>query len=50
MKYIVIMDSDYGQFAIKVNAKLADGWIPQGGVSVRTNENGASVYYQALTK
>ena len=49
MTYAVIMDSDYADFASKVEARLDDGWVLQGGIAVRTNEEGNAVYYQALT-
>jgi hypothetical protein len=54
MNYRVVMSSEYGDFVEKVNAALADGWTPQGGVNVRTKEVvpdlQRAVYYQALTK
>jgi hypothetical protein len=49
MTYAVIMEPDYADFASKVEARLDAGWVLQGGVSVRTNEDGDAVYYQAVT-
>ena len=49
MTYAVIMDSDYADFASKVEARLDAGWVLQGGIAVRTNEEGDAVYYQAMT-
>jgi hypothetical protein len=49
MTYAVIMEPDYADFASKVEARLDGGWVLQGGVSVRTNEDGDAVYYQAMT-
>ncbi len=43
------MDSEYKDFVDKVTAKINDGWVLQGGVSVRTNEEGYPVFYQAIT-
>jgi hypothetical protein len=49
-KYRVAQSSDYKKFVDDVNEALANGWLLQGGVSVRTNKDGYPVYYQALTK
>jgi hypothetical protein len=44
------MDSDYGDFANKVEKLLGAGWKLQGGIAVRTNDEGYATFYQALTK
>jgi hypothetical protein len=50
INYVVVMDSDYGDFANKVEKLLGAGWKLQGGIAVRTNDEGYATFYQALTK
>lgn len=48
--YKIAMASEYGDFIAEVEESLNEGWVCQGGVCVRTKEEGGWVYYQALTK
>jgi hypothetical protein len=50
MTYRLVMSSDYKDFAEKVNSALVGGWTLQGGIAVQKNEDGDTVYYQAIVK
>lgn len=48
MKYTVVRASELELFLIRVNEKIAQGWILQGGVSIAQNVMHEIIYAQAF--
>ena len=52
MKYCVLECNSLSELEDKVNSFIADGWQPQGGISVREDliYTTTTYYYQAMIK
>ena len=50
MLYVVVEAQGASELQQKVQALLAQGWEPQGGVSVATHSAGAWWYFQAVVR
>lgn len=51
MEYQIIRSMDDEKLARKVNAAIAEGWVPQGGVAIGCMGPSGDIYYlQAMIK
>lgn len=52
--YRIVSGDDRADFVKRVNAMMAEGWTPQGGIAVRDttddDEDAARWFYQAMTR
>ncbi len=49
MEYIIVWGFKENDFMNKVNTKISEGWLLQGGVSVTQGEN-ITIWTQAMIK
>ena len=50
MQYIILQDPRSETLAYEVSAKLAEGWVCVGGVSVAVAPGGYNLFAQAMVK
>ena len=50
MEYKIIEDTSKIRFEESVNKYIKSGWIPVGGVAIKTSEYGNVYYCQAMIK
>lgn len=50
MEYRIVAEEQFHLVAERVNALIAEGWTPLGGVSVSFNRDGSAVVCQAMTR
>ena len=50
MKYIVVQESSADKMAREVNDMIAEGYVPQGGMSLSIAPGGWTLFCQAMVK
>lgn len=50
MNYRIITSGTPGSLADHVNELIAEGWAPQGGISVAYSPGGGTLFAQAMSK